>query len=1071
VVAALYDARVKRCPACGEENADRARFCHSCATPLSETEERSGEVRKVVTVVFADVTGSTALGGRLDPEPLRRVMGRYFDEMSAVIERHGGVVEKFIGDAVMAVFGIPRLHEDDALRAVRAASDMRTALGTLNVELERDHGVGIAARIGVNTGEVVAGDPSSGQRLVTGDAVNVAARLEQAASPGEILIGDPTYRLVRDAVEAEPVPALDLKGKDDPVPAYRLTGLLQAGEGHARHLDSPMVGRAKELEMMERALERAVVDRTSQLFTLLGSAGVGKSRLVQEFLRGPAAEATLLRGRCLSYGEGITFYPLAEVVQEAAGVSQTDDLDTARAKLASLVADAEERDRIVRLVAGLVSWDEPVATEEAVWGVRKLLEHLARERPVVVVFDDIHWAEPTFLDLIEHLADWTREAALLLVCVARPELLEVRPAWGGGKMNATSILLEPLDAGAASELVDNLLGRAEIPAEARTRILDAAEGNPLFVEEMLGMLIDDGLLRLEGNTWRAVEDLAQITVPPTIQLLLAARLDRLDAEERAVIERGSVEGKIFHTGAVTTLAPETLRPHVPSRLLALARKELIRPDRAEFAGEDAFRFRHLLIRDAAYQAMPKEQRADLHERFAGWLEHAAGERAAEYEEILAHHLEQAYRYRTELGAIDDRTRALGETAAAHLRRSADRALDRGDFAGARLMLTRAAEISEGGLRALVLIELANALGEMQDFQAAAQAADEAIAVAEVSGDRAYVLRAAVIRTEARGQFDPTHTMAETRREVEEALEELRAIGDDHGTVLALISAGRLAFYAGRCDRSREICEQLLERAADLPSRFRRVIGIELAVSAYFGASTVEEAYRLGDVAMSLQPEGILAEVSLGMHRIGLLSMEGRAEEVDLEIERVTRLWDEIGHPEFNVTRAQGIGEAHRLLGRPERAEAYFRSAVEIFDRLGETGFNSTMTALLALSLCDQGRFDEAEAFVARSREIGAEDDFATQAAWRIGEALVRSHRGDHDGALDRANEAIAIVENTDYLAWQGDVHEVRGMVLADAGRRDEAQGAFEEAMSRYERKGVVPAVARVRERLADLEFR
>jgi class 3 adenylate cyclase/tetratricopeptide (TPR) repeat protein len=1035
---------------------------------LSETEEWSGEVRKVVTVVFADVTGSTALGGRLDPEPLRRVMGRYFDEMSAVIERHGGSVEKFIGDAVMAVFGIPRLHEDDALRAVRAASDMRTALETLNVELERDHGVGIAARIGVNTGEVVAGDSASGQRLVTGDAVNVAARLEQAAAPGEILIGEATHRLVRDAVEAELVPPLDLKGKDEPVPAYRLTGLLQVDEGHARHLDSPMVGRAKELEMMERALERAVVDRTSQLFTLLGPAGVGKSRLVKEFLQGPAAEATLLRGRCLSYGEGITFYPLAEVVQEAAGVSQTDDLNTARAKLAALVADNEERDRIVPLVAGLVSWDESVATEEAFWGVRKLLEHLAREGPVVVVFDDIHWAEPTFLDLVEHLADWTRDAALLLVCVARGELLEVRPGWGGGKMNATSILLEPLDGEAASQLVDNLLGRAEIPAEARTRILDAAEGNPLFVEEMLGMLIDDGLLRLEGNTWRAVEDLAQITVPPTIQLLLAARLDRLDAEERAVIERGSVEGKVFHAGAVTTLAPDTLRPHVPSRLLALARKELIRPDRAEFAGEDAFRFRHLLIRDAAYQAMPKEQRADLHERFAGWLERAAGERANEYEEILAHHLEQAYRYRAELGTIDDRTRSLGGEAAAHLLRSADRASDRGDYAGARLMLTRATEISEGGERALALTELAIALSQLHDFPGTAKAAEEAIRVAEASGDRAYVLRASVVRTEARGQFEPTHTLARSSLEVAEALEELRAIGDDDGIVLASIAMSKMAFYTGRCDRSREICEQLLERAAALPSRFRREIGIELTVSAYYGASTVEEAYRFNDIARSLQPDSLLTEASSRMHRIGLLAMEGREEEFDREVQHVQRLWKEVGDPVLAVTRAQGTGEGQRLLGRPELAEAHFRIATEFFDQLGETGFNSTVTALLALALCDQGRFDEAETYVARSRELGAEDDFATQSAWRIGDALVRSHRGDHDGALSLADQAVAIIADTDYVVWQGDVHEVRGIVLANASRLDEARSAFEEALSRYERKGVVPAVARIRTRLEEL---
>ncbi len=432
--------------------------------------------------------------------------------------------------------------------------------------------------------------------------------------------------------------------------------------GHVRHLDSPMVGRGKELEMLERALERAVTERTSHQFTLLGSAGVGKSRLVGEFLDGRVGTATVLRGRCLSYGEGITFFPLAEVIHHAADILEGELPAAARSKLEALLAGSADGERIASLVGGLFGWCPPGATEDAFWAVRKILEHLARERPVVVVFDDIHWAEPTMLDLIEHLADWTRDAAVLLVCLARPELLEIRSGWGGGKMNATSILLEPLPGDEASLLVDNLLGRADIPPTARARILDAAEGNPLFVEEMLAMLIDDGLLRFEEGGWRSVEDLANVTVPPTIHLLLAARLDRLDAEERAVIERGAVEGKVFHTGAVTTLSPDSARPNVRSRLLALARKELIRPDRAEFAGEDAFRFRHLLIRDAAYQAMPKEQRAELHERFAEWLVRAAAERIAEYEEILGYHLEQAYRYRTELGTADERTRALARRA-------------------------------------------------------------------------------------------------------------------------------------------------------------------------------------------------------------------------------------------------------------------------------------------------------------------------------------------------------------------------------------------------------------------------
>ncbi len=754
---------MKRCPSCGEENADRARFCQRCATPLEEAAPPPGDVRKVVTIVFADVTGSTALGERLDPEALRRVMGRYFDEMAAAIERHGGTVEKFIGDAVMAVFGIPRLHEDDAVRAVRAAIGMREALEALNLDLEREHGEGLAARIGVNTGEVVAGDPSAGQRLVTGDAVNVAARLEQAAAPGEILLGDPTYRLVKDAVEVEPVDALALKGKQQPVPAFRLIAVAADTAGHERHLDSPMVGRAKELSLLEHALERAVTDRTSHLFTLMGPAGVGKSRLVAEFLGGSVSEATVLRGRCLSYGEGITFFPLADVVHQAAGILDSDLPAVARSKLDDVLGDAPDRDRVAGLVAGLFGWADPGATEDAFWAVRKLLEHLARDRPLVVVFDDIHWGEPTFLDLIEHLADWTRDAAVLLLCIARPELLEVRPGWGGGKMNATSILLEPLAGDDASQLVDNLLGRADIPQVARDRILEAAEGNPLFVEEMLAMLIDDGLLRFEDGAWRSVEDLANVTVPPTIHLLLAARLDRLDADERAVIERGSVEGKVFHSGAVATLSQETARPNVRSRLLALARKELIRPDRPEFAGEDAFRFRHLLIRDAAYQAMPKEQRADLHERFAGWLAEAARERMAEYEEILGYHLEQAYRYREELGAADEAARGIATRAAEYLFASAVRADERNDLNAAKAFLERSVALSDGGLQGRSLLLLAEVVQELGEYTAAHEIVLRARDVADAVGDRALFLRAELVRIITQGSVDSSQTIAKGPR--------------------------------------------------------------------------------------------------------------------------------------------------------------------------------------------------------------------------------------------------------------------------------------------------------------------
>jgi class 3 adenylate cyclase/tetratricopeptide (TPR) repeat protein len=1056
---------VKRCPSCGEENADRARFCSNCATPLGEPGAPAADVRKVVTIVFADVTGSTALGERLDPEALRRVMGRYFDEMSAVIERHGGTVEKFIGDAVMAVFGIPRLHEDDAVRAVRAAAGMREALAELNDQLEREHGVGIEARIGVNSGEVVAGDPSTGQRLVTGDAVNVAARLEQAAPPGDVFLGGATYRLVKDAVEVEPVGALDLKGKGEPVPAYRLIAVLADVAGHVRHLDSPMVGRSKELEMLERALERAVRERTSHLFTLLGSAGVGKSRLVGEFLGGPVGTATVLRGRCLSYGEGITFFPLAEVIHQAADILEGEPPAAARSKLESRLTGSTDGERIAALVGGLFGWGPPAATEDAFWAVRKILEHLARERPVVVVFDDIHWAEPTMLDLIEHLADWTRDAAVLLVCLARPELLEIRSGWGGGKMNATSILLEPLPGDEASLLVDNLLGRADIPRAARDRILDAAEGNPLFVEEMLAMLIDDGLIRFEDGSWRSVEDLANVTVPPTIHLLLAARLDRLDAEERAVIERGAVEGKVFHTGAVTTLSPDSARPTVRSRLLALARKELIRPDRAEFAGEDAFRFRHLLIRDAAYQAMPKEQRADLHERFAEWLASAAAERIAEYEEILGYHLEQAYRYRTELGTADERTKELGRRAAAHLRGCAERADERDDLNAARAFLERSIELTDGAVRVEAVALLSELLIELNDFPRALEMATEAATLADELGDRRLALRAGLVRCNAIGQVDPTYTLGRARTAAEAILAELEMLGDEEIRDRALILLTQFGFFEGKTAVSFEIADRLSERARGMCRRDRQAVATNMTADAYFGALPLDEAFRAIERAGTLVGAGLTGEAENGRFMTGLLGMAGRFEEARASADRSKRIYEELGMPMRHVTSIQVVAETERLAGRPEEAERLFRASHEAFEAMGETGFNSTICGLLAQTLCDLERFDEAEGFAEKSRILAAEDDFASQAVWRMAKARVLADRGELEEALTLANEAVAINGRTDYLVWQGDSHEVRGMVLEAAGRRDEARAAYAEALERYERKGNVVSAERIRQRL------
>jgi class 3 adenylate cyclase/tetratricopeptide (TPR) repeat protein len=1058
---------VKRCSSCGEENADRARFCHSCATPFGETAP-TADVRKVVTIVFADVTGSTALGERFDPEALRRVMSRYFDRMAAVIEAHGGTVEKFIGDAVMAVFGVPRLHEDDAIRAVRAAAGMRDALAELNEELLRDHGVGLEARIGVNTGEVVAGDPSAGQRLVTGDAVNVAARLEQAASPDEVLLGDSTYRLVRDAVEAEPLQALELKGKDERVPAFRLLEVSRDEAGHRRRLDAPMVGRTKELSLLEHALERAIEERTSHLFTLLGPAGVGKSRLVHEFLRTSIGDALVVRGRCLSYGEGITFFPLDEIVHQAAGIGQADPPETALAKLRRRLEGTPDAERVAALVAGVFGWAEPGATEDTFWAFRKLLEHLAQDRPLVVVLDDIHWGEPTFLDLIEHLADWTRDATVVILCIARPELLEVRPGWGGGKLNATSILLEPLPTDEASALVDNLLGNVDIPPSARARILDAAEGNPLFVEEMLAMLIDDGLLRLDDGVWRAAHDLADVAIPPTIHLLLAARLDRLDAEERAVIERGAVEGKVFHAGAVATLSTDAVRANVRSRLLALARKELIRPDRPEFAGEDAFRFRHLLIRDAAYQAMPKEQRAELHERFADWLAAAAADRLAEYEEILAYHLEQAHRYRVELGAVDQRARELARRAVDHLLASAVRADERGDLASARSLLGRCIEMAGGGARVRALVALAELLPELGEFGEAHRTAVLAVEAAEAAGDRPSRLRADLVLNFTSAAIGSGRTMEQARAEAERVLAEAERLGDPDLRDRAVLAVTVELFFLGQTAAAMEMIDRLSDRAPAMPRRDRTELAGQLVVNAYFGSVPVHEAFDVLDRAAELRGESIAGRAHDLRVRGALLGLVGRFDEAHAMFERSEELFNELGAPMIKIVTSQVIGETLRLEGRVGDAERVFREMNEAYDEMGETGFNSTVCAVLAHVLCDQGRFDEAETFAQRSREMAAEDDFASQSEWRTARARVLVNRGRFDDGLSLVDEAIAIAEGTDYIDWQGQGFETRGIVLEAAGRLGDARRAYETALERFERKGNVVAAARVRDRIAAL---
>jgi class 3 adenylate cyclase/DNA-binding SARP family transcriptional activator len=650
---------------------------------------RPRDTRRTVTTLIADVRGSTLAGEPLDPESRREPLDRCFQEMRALLERHGGTVELVVGDAIVAVFGMPLVHEDDALRAVRAAFEMRDALTALNDHLETELRVRLTMRIGVNTGEVVAAWGTGSTTPVTGDAVNVAAQLQQAAVSGEILLGEGTHRLVRWAIEAEPKGTIDPLGRSGSTRAFRLLAVTPGVTSHQQRFDSPLVGRERERRQLGSAFEQATADETCQLFTLLGPAGVGKSRLVHEFLRSIRPKAQVLRGRCPPYGERVAFWPVAETIKQAAGISDADTAAEVRGKIGALLGADHQASAIADNVAAIIGLsEEPSSSEETFRAIRTLYEGIARGRPLAIVFDDVQWGEPYFLDLIEYLADASRGTPILLLVIARPELLEDRPGWAGGKLRSTSVLLGPLNEDEVSRLVANLLGGTAASPSVERRIMEAAEGNPLFVEEFLAMLLEDGLVRRVGDEWIGMADLATIATPGSIKALLAARLDRLPIREREVLQLAAVVGKTFTREAVEALMGADALSDVAERLESVVRKEIIRPDRSSPDIVDAYRFRHILIRDAAYAALPKAERAELHERFADFQERAAGDRRSEYEEVIGYHLEQATHYRQGLGRNDDRTRDLARRAAQLLGAAGVRAIQRGDALASSRLLER-----------------------------------------------------------------------------------------------------------------------------------------------------------------------------------------------------------------------------------------------------------------------------------------------------------------------------------------------------------------------------------------------
>jgi predicted ATPase len=969
----------------------------------------------------------------------------------------------------MAVFGVPVLHEDDALRAVRAATEMREALRELGDELERTFGVRLTARVGVGTGEAIVVGADAGPPQATGEAVNVAKCLEELAGDGEIFIDEPTHGLVRGAVSADGA-GRQTSRSGEPIAALRLVDVRPQGAARQSRLDSPLVGRDRQLHTLSAVFAAAISDRKCHLVTVLGAAGVGKSRLVRELIDELGDQASVLRGRGLPYGEGITYWPLAEVVRD-----MTEGHGSAEPSLTAIAAQLAGEPKADVIVAGLaealgLGGSKGATNEKIFWAARRLLEAVARRRPLVVVFDDLHWAEPTFLDLIEHVTELSRDAPIVVLCLARPELLEVRPGWGGGKLNATSILLEPLSEDDTRQLITNLLSRGTLPSDAAARIADASEGNPLFAEELLGMLIDDGLLRHDDGRWTVADQLADLPVPPTIHALLASRLERLPENERALLAHASIEGTVFHRGGLDEVAPAPLEPVIDESLTSLVRRDMICPDRASFAEDEAFRFRHSLIRDAAYRSVSKQIRAQLHERFAAWLERTAGPRLAEFEEIVGYHLEQAYRLLGELGALDSDAEALAVRGAERLESAGQRAHARSDHTAAVSLLERTAALlpDDHRGRPRLLADLGAALMEAGRLADADEVLGDAGRLAAAVGDvraGAHVLVGQQFLRQRRGESAGT---AEAAAVVDRVVPVFQRADDEHGLCDAFRLRASLHWIEAHADAAAAAWEKAAEHARRAGAEHERIEILGwLASSFWWGPTPIGEGIRRCE-AIQRELSGSLAAMAYVLCPLaGLHAMEGRFDRAR-ELQATSGgAFEELGLTvSFFVSHTAAIVEL--LAGDPVAAERSLRRTYRAFEEMGYREELSGTAAVLAQALLAQRRDEEAERFAELSRELAPADELIAQVLWRGVRARCLAGRGLMEEAERLARQAVALAERSDFVNDRGDAMFDLGIVLRQAGRLQDARAALAEGLRLYERKGNVVAAGRTQMELAGL---
>ena len=1016
-----------------------------------------------MTLLFTDVTGSTALGEALDPEALRAVMGRYFEVARAAVVQHGGTVEKFVGDAVLAVFGVPEVREDDAVRAVRAAHDLQSSMVGLAAELRAEMGVGLTIRTGVNTGAVVTGADRAGGSFATGDAVNTAARLEQAASAGEVLLGESTYLLVRDAVEVVEVSPVIAKGKAEPVRAFRLVSVDRTAPGRARRPSAPLVGRERELRALGDALDRTVELGRGPLVTVTGAPGIGKTRMVAAFLEQASERAAVLQGRCVSYGIGITYFPLIQIVRGGAGLSGSESPEVTRHAVSTVFGDLAHGERLTDLLMPVLgAGGERGKDEDTHEAIARFLEQLALRRPVVVQVDDLHWAEPPLLDLLEHVRRATADLPLLLVGQARPEFLEDRPAWSHGAANAVTIGLEPFDEGDTAASLSAVLGPG-VPPEVERAVAEWSGGNPLFVEEIAAHLRETGMLVRHEDRWELVGELAAAGVPATISALLDARLERLPAEERRVLQAVSVVGleaseaetHVLVDGGDTTGA-----------LTSLARRDLLR--RVRGSAQDSWAFRHVLIRDAAYGTLPKTERVRLHTALADHLQERleAGDTAAAGGELLAfiaHHRLLAAQYAHELAPSAAGTQTLADAAGLVALRCADElaageSVLRHDQA---LVAALALPVSTGVRRQLLLTRLV----QCEQYYLVDQT-EEVLAALELTYGRdgtTPLERRCLQMSHLLVQFYRSDSIAP--RDVEEVAEDVlrmaSAAGDPLRLQLALMALCNAYAMEARWSKALTLLDTQdagrRRSMSDMLHEWRIAAmfhgSTELATLATSARAAVAEAVTAPERA-ARDLEALVAELAIGEPDALVAADQRLAHAREVLRDRHTYLIF--------------VAHALELLGRGHEAATTLSSVVEVMTSMGDTAHASTYLAMQALHEWEAGApSDRVEELVERAAAWTSRYDVMSVALVACGRALVAARRGDGDRAGSQLERALEAVDGTDQVWEAATIRRLLADIPRVGGDTTLERRLLVEARDLYAGKGIVawqePIEARLRE--------